>query len=287
MRRCVACATGLHGGDWRCPSCGFEPDDRGAFLSFCETEGIDGFDPDAFDRLASLEQASFWFRSRNRLIAWAVREYFPDAASLLEIGCGTGFVLAGLERDRPELRLAGAELYAGGLRHAAERTPSADFFQFDARDIPFEAEFDVVGAFDVLEHIDRDEDVLAGMHTAVAPGGGIVVTVPQHGWLWSASDDYAEHKRRYSRAELTSKVTRAGFSVRRATSFVSLLLPLMAASRLAERLSSRPYEPSREHQSAQRADAPLERIADAELWALQRGVNFPAGGSLLLIATRR
>ncbi len=287
MKRCVACAASFAGEDWRCPSCGFRPERRRRLLSFHEPEGIDGFDPDAFDRLAALEHASFWFRSRNRLIAWAVREYFPDAHSLLEIGCGTGFVLAGLERAQPTLRLAGAELHAGGLRHAAERAPSADFFQFDARNIPFDAEFDVLGAFDVLEHIDRDEDVLAGMHTAVAPGGGIVVTVPQHRWLWSAGDDYAEHKRRYSRAELMSKVARAGFITRRVTSFVSLLLPIMAASRIAERRSSRPYDPGREHQAASRADAPLEWIANAELQALKRGVNFPAGGSLLLIAARR
>jgi len=287
MKCCVECATQFESKGWRCPNCGFQPERRGGLLSFHEPEGIDGFDPDAFDRLAALEQASFWFRSRNRLIAWAVHEYFPNARSLLEVGCGTGFVLAGLERAYPALRLAGAELYAGGLCHASERAPSADLFQFDARNIPFDAEFDVVGAFDVLEHIDRDEDVLAEMHGAVAPGGGIVVTVPQHRWLWSSSEDYAEHKRRYSRAELTSKVARAGFNVRRVTSFVSLLLPLMAASRFAERLSSRSYNPGREHQVARRADAPLERISDSEYWALTRGVNFPVGGSLLLIAARR
>ena len=287
MKRCVACASNFGGETWRCPNCGFQPKRSDRVLSFREPEGIDGFDPDAFDRLAALEHVSFWFRSRNRLIGWAINEYFPGASSLLEIGCGTGFVLAGLEREYPALHLAGAELHSGGLRHAAERAVNAEFFQFDARDIPFEEEFDVVGAFDVLEHIDRDEDVLAEMHRATAPGGGIVVTVPQHAALWSASDDYAEHERRYSRSELTSKVTRAGFAIRRVTSFVSLLLPLMAISRLTERLSSRPYDPAREYDTARRADAALERIADAERWALTRGANFPVGGSLLLIASRR
>jgi SAM-dependent methyltransferase len=287
VKRCIACATTFDGNGWRCPSCGFEPNDRDGLPSFHEPEGIDGFDPAAFDRLASIEQASFWFRSRNRLIAWSVKEYFPRASSLLEIGCGTGFVLAGLEAAHPSLQLTGAELYAGGLRHAAARAPKADFLQFDARDIPYEKEFDVVGAFDVLEHVDRDEEVLAGMRQAVRSKGGILVTVPQHAWLWSANDDYAEHKRRYSRSELTSKVTRAGFDVRRVTSFVSLLLPMMALSRFAERVSRRPYDPGREHESARRADAPLERIADLELRLLKRGVNFPAGGSLLLVATRR
>jgi SAM-dependent methyltransferase len=287
MKRCVNCASSFAEAGWRCPNCGFAPERNGPILTFCEPDGLDGFDPRAFEHLAALEQASFWFRSRNRLIAWVVQEYFPQARSLLEIGCGTGFVLAGLHSALPQLRLAGAELHASGLAHAAARAPDVDFFQFDARDIPFDAEFDVVGAFDVLEHIDRDEDVLAGMRGAVAPGGGIVVTVPQHEWLWTAGDDYAEHKRRYSRKELVEKVTRAGFSVRRVTSFVSLLLPMMAASRLAERFSRRTYDPEREHEAAQRAGALLESVARLEQRLLRRGLNFPAGGSLLLIASRR
>jgi SAM-dependent methyltransferase len=286
VKRCLTCSRRFDGEAWRCPDCGFAPERREGILSFCEPEGADGFDPDAFDHLASLEQASFWFRSRNQLIAWAIGEHFSAARSMLEIGCGTGFVLAGLQRERPRLRLAGAELHAGGLRYAASRAPDADFYQLDARDIPFDAEFDVVGAFDVLEHVDRDEDVLAGMYEAAKPGGGIVLTVPQHQWLWSAADDYAEHKRRYSRGELAEKVTRAGFSVRRVTSFVSFLLPLMAASRLAEWARKRPYDPVREHQAAERADALLERVAMLEQHVIRGGVSLPAGGSLLLVAGR-
>jgi 2-polyprenyl-3-methyl-5-hydroxy-6-metoxy-1,4-benzoquinol methylase len=144
----------------------------------------------------------------------------------------------------------------------------------------------VVGAFDVLEHVDRDEDVLVGIYEALRPGGGIVVTVPQHAWLWSAADDYAEHKRRYSRAQLTDRVERAGFTIQRVTSFVSFLLPMMAASRLAERLRKQPYDPTREHEAAQRADALLERIAMGEQGLIRRGISFPAGGSLLLVAAR-
>jgi SAM-dependent methyltransferase len=287
VKRCIACTASFDGESWRCPRCGFEPARHGDVLSFCEPDGADGFDPQAFDRLATLERGSFWFRSRNELIAWALRTEFPSARSLLEIGCGTGFVLAGLERAAPQLRLAGAELHAGGLRHAAERAPAACFYQLDARAIPFDREFDVVGAFDVLEHIDDDERVLAGMRDATAPGGGIVVTVPQHEWLWSSADDYAEHKRRYSRRELTDKVARAGFAIRRVTSFVSLLLPLMAASRLAERFGRRRYDPSREHEAAQKIDAPLARVAELELRLLRAGVGLPFGGSLLLVASRR
>ena len=177
--------------------------------------------------------------------------------------------------------------HGGGYLHRWPRqrrstNKETQLFEFDARNIPFEDEFDVLGAFDVLEHVDRDEEVLAGMHRSLREGGGTPLAVPQHPWLWSASDDYAEHKRRYTRAELTSKVARAGFTVRRVTSFITLLLPLMVASRVAERLSRRSYDPDREFQAARRLDRALERVCDAERRLIMRGIDLPAGGSLTI-----
>ena len=221
----------------------------------------DGFDRAAFDRLAALEPGSFWFRSRNRLLIWTLQRYFPTARSLLEIGCGTGYVLAGLQRSQPRLRVVGGELHGEALRYAAERVPGAELLQMDARRVPFDSEFDVIGAFDVLEHIDDDKRVLGQLLTATKPGGGIILTVPQHPWLWSAFDEYGEHKRRYRRSELVAKVTAAGFEVQRVTSFVCLLLPGMALARLLARV--RRPDPFSELE-ASRFDRALERVLDLE-----------------------
>jgi SAM-dependent methyltransferase len=286
MRRCVQCGERFHDFTWCCPACGFAPIRLEGTLSFCQPNGVDGFDPEAFNRLVELEHASFWFRARSRLIQWALQRYFPNVRRLLEIGCGTGFVLEGLRDAFPSLSLAGGELHAAGLSHASTRVPTAELLQFDARNIPFADEFDVVGAFDVLEHIETDEQVLREMRTALKPGGGIVVTVPQHAWLWSATDEYAEHKRRYSRSELLSKITVAGFVVLRATSFVSLLLPAMVAMRLRTQLSKRPFDPDQEHAMARRGTTALEQIIDLERSLISRGIDLPLGGSLLVVATR-
>jgi ubiquinone/menaquinone biosynthesis C-methylase UbiE len=132
-----------------------------------------GFTREIFESLANLESRNFWFRSRNKLIAWAMARYFPHAKDVLEIGCGTGFVLSDLEALFPAMRLAGSDVQISGLARAARRIKSAALFQMDARRIPFEDEFDVIGAFDVLEHIKEDEQVLVQMHRAVKSGGGI------------------------------------------------------------------------------------------------------------------
>lgn len=78
----------------------------------------------------------------------------------------------------------------------------------------------MVGAFDVLEHIADDDRALKGLFDATTPGGGSILLVPQHAWLWSRTDVYARHIRRYSPRELVSKLERTGFRVTLETSFV-------------------------------------------------------------------
>lgn len=241
---------------------------------------------EAFERLAAVEDASFWFRGRNRLLLWALDAQFPSAGSMLEVGCGNGYVLAAIAASHPGLRVAGSDLSESALQRARARTPHATFVRADARKLPFDGEFDVVGAFDVLEHVDEDGAALTAIHGALAPGGGLIVTVPQHRWLWSETDRYSGHERRYSRRELVGKLEAAGFRVRVATSFVTLALPVMAASRAWQALSLSRFDPGRELTLPRGVDALLDRALRVEVAAIRRGVRLPAGGSLLVVAER-
>src|SRR5262249_46057186 len=146
-----------------------------------------GYDAKIFEELARLEDRSFWFRSRNRLLVELTRRVSRPGDRFLEIGCGTGYVLQALATECG-LAVTGSELFAEGLTFARRRLPNADFEVLDAREMPFAEEFDLAGAFDVLEHIDDDAGVLRGLHRALRPGGHLLVTVPQHTWLWSNAD---------------------------------------------------------------------------------------------------
>jgi SAM-dependent methyltransferase len=245
-----------------------------------------GFSPDFFAELFQQECGNYWFRSRNRLLIQTLQRFFPHAHSLLEIGCGTGFVLLGFHQAFPHLQLYGSELFNEGLVFANQRLPGITLLQMDARCISYEMEFDVIGAFDVLEHIQEDEGVLSQMFHAVKPGGGILITVPQHRFLWSVVDEHAFHKRRYSRRELVAKVERAGFRVIRTTSFVSLLLPLLVLSRLKRHITRANFNPLAEYNISKTLKDWLEKVLNFERAAIDRGISFPAGGSLLLIAIR-
>ena|ERR1043166_6201773 len=287
MKRCLACEAIFETADWTCPKCGYQPVLRDEIYQFTEgaPEADAGFKPEYFARLAEIEPSNFWFRARNELIQWALRKYFPDAKSFFEVGCGTGFVLAGIHQRFPRMRLTGSEIFADGLAIAKARVPNAELYQMDARRISFAGEFDVVGAFDVLEHVVQDEDVLVQMFNAVRSGGGLLLTVPQHRFLWSVTDEYAMHQRRYNRTELRAKLESAGFRIERITSFNSLLLPLMIWSRVG-RKRDHDFQPLREFEIEAALNKTLESILSFERLLIRTGASFPAGGSLLLVGRK-
>ena len=289
MKRCQRCEASFVAIDWRCPHCTHVPTIIGGFSAMAPelAEQGAGFRPEAFEQLASLEARNFWFGARNRLIIWMLEKYFPSMQRYMEIGCGTGFVLAGVAAAFPEAKLVGSEVFSVGLPYAASRVQKAELLQMDARRIPFTEEFDAIGAFDVLEHIVEDEAVLAAMLKALRPGGGVAITVPQHPWLWSTTDESACHVRRYKVGELREKAIRAGFTVVFETSFVSLLLPVMLASRLAMRRTREQTEAMPEMRLPPWLNRTFEFVMNTERHLIQRGIRFGWGGSRLLIARKK
>jgi SAM-dependent methyltransferase len=286
MRRCLACMARFDGEAWACPSCDAAPRVVDGVPIFAPelAAGSGGDAAYLYADLAAAEERHFWFQARQRLILRALRRHFPRAGRLLEIGCGTGFILAGVRREFPGIVLAGSDSRTEGLAFAAARLPGVELLQMDARHIPFRAEFDVIGAFDVIEHIDDDEAALAEMREAVRPGGGIVLTVPQHPWLWSEVDAFSHHKRRYTRNELLAKLHRVGFQPARVTSFCSVVLPLLAAARLRSRLSPRAFDPAAELRISDLANGVGKAASYVEDAVTSLGVGLPAGGSLLVVA---
>ena len=101
------------------------------------------------------------------------------------------------------MTVTGADIFTKGLIFAEERLQGrVHFLQTNTLDLPFLKKFDVIGAFDVIEHIDDDVAALKEIHKALKPDGGILMMVPRHMFLWSALDTTAHHKHRYSGVEL-------------------------------------------------------------------------------------
>jgi SAM-dependent methyltransferase len=249
--------------------------------------GGGGFKSSYFSELARLEDGNFWFQSRNKLILWSLGEYCRNFQSLLEIGCGTGYVLSGISKLFPNATLHGSEIFTAGLGFAAAKLPLVNFMQMDGRNIPFDEEFDVIGAFDVLEHIEEDERTLEQMHAALKPRGIMLITVPQHAWLWSPIDEYACHVRRYTASNLHKKIENAGFEIVRSTSFITTLLPAMMISRFFQKkFQDKTFDPSSELKINPFINYFFNKILNFELYMIRKGIDFPMGGSRLVVAIK-
>lgn len=243
---------------------------------------VTSYDRDVYEQLAAVEEGSFWFRSRNALIVWAIQQYAPAGWSqLLEVGCGTGYVLREIRRAFPAVELSGSDFFEEGLTFARARVPNARLERLDVLDMPYRDAFDVVGAFDVIEHIGDDRGALRGIRQAVRPGGLVLLTVPQHPALWSPQDVAAHHVRRYAAEGLHRKVREAGLNIVRTTSFVSLLLPAMYVTRRMPQRTT-----VSDLQRPRIVDAGLAGVMALERAAIRAGVSWPAGGSRLVVARR-
>lgn len=287
MKRCLSCGAIFSSAKTACHTCGWQPEIQDGVAAYAPelAQKGGGFKPSYFADLIQLEAGHFWFRTRNRLVIWALEKYCAGFKSFLEIGCGTGYVLSGIGTSYPSVKLCGSEIFTAGLLFAKKRLPAVEFLQMDARNIPFAEEFDVIGAFDVLEHIEDDEKVLRQMHVALKPRGYILITVPQHAWMWSPVDDYACHVRRYSSGELHEKIKGAGFEIIRSTSFVSSLLPVMWLSRFLQR-GTREVDIAAELKISSWLNRLFEFLLNFEIVLIKYGINFIAGGSRLVVARK-
>ena len=137
------------------------------------------YDQAYFEPLFAIEDRHFWFRARNRVIATVVGQITANLVPgyrVLEVGCGTGNnVLRVLEKGCKNGVVIGMDLFAEGLQYAQERT-SCLLVQGDIQSPPFSIQFDMIGLFDMLEHLPDDMRVLHHLHTMLATQQGKVRT---------------------------------------------------------------------------------------------------------------
>ena len=128
-----------------------------------------------------------------------------DAASVLEIGCGLGAMGARLARHD----YVGVEPDEVSRTVARSRLPRVVASLDEVED---GREFDLVCAFEVLEHLSDDHAQLRGWARRVAPGGALLLSVPADPARWGAWDVLAGHRRRYAPDALAAMLADAGLA---------------------------------------------------------------------------
>lgn len=181
MKRCLKCQTKFNSNSWSCPTCDWCPEYKQKTIKFADhiQAQNESFNPDWFLSLTKLEEGNLWFQSRNKLLQYLFHKLFQFKANYLEIGCGTGFVLKMVEENFPNWTINASEAHSEGLDFTQKRLRNlSNLFQIDALDIPFSEEFDVIGAFDVAEHIEDDLAAIQQINSAFKIRGYLILSVP-------------------------------------------------------------------------------------------------------------
>jgi SAM-dependent methyltransferase len=241
---------------------------------------------EVYAALADVEDEHWWFRGRRSIAAQILRRLdLPADATILEVGSGTGGNLAMLSQFG---RLSAMELDAEARFLSDRRGIVKAEEGILPHRIPFgNRRFDLITAFDVLEHVEEDFETLVALRARLQPRGKLLITVPAFPFLWSAHDESHHHKRRYRLKPIIRLVERAGYRVLLANHCNFWLFPLVAAVRLRDRFARAPQANGIGLSIPPR---PLNRLLQMIFLSeryLYGMVRLPFGVSIVLLAQRR
>jgi len=236
-----------------------------------------------YQQMAELDDRHWWYRARRRILAELIRREvrLPADGRILEIGCGTGHNLQmlsgfghvdGLELDDEAAALSEKRLGRGIIRSPL---PELDGVSND---------YDLIGAFDVIEHIEDDRAALAAIATKLKPGGKFMMTVPAHPWMWTAHDVANHHKRRYSKRSLRALVEGSPMRLQKIGYFNSLLFPVAVAERTVSKLRGK--DDGDVSLPPALLNRTLEAVFASERYLVGR-LPLPPGLSLFAVASAR
>jgi len=245
--------------------------------------GVEAVLYEDFDRL---EDTHWWFSGRRAVVREVLLRKLPRRSGLevLDVGCGTGGMLVML---RELGSVSGIDTSEAALRHARERLGPAVPLSAGALPdgLPAGQSYDLVTAFDVIEHIPDAPAALRAIRGALRPGGALACTVPAYQFLWSRHDDLNHHQRRYTRALLARHLEEGGFRMAWSSYFNTLLFPPIAAVRLARKLV--PERGEAAASDLKETPGPLNKVLEA-LFSAERLVvpraPLPFGVSLIALA---
>lgn len=230
---CPSCAKNLKfaENEFLCPACNISYKIKKGIISFTGDSGeTNNFDGRLCAYLLEMEKKHFWHTGRKEII-WQILNFFTkekvNNLEMLEIGCGNGNILHYLKTKG--VNIEGADTSLPALNFCKKRA-DVPLYQIDGKKqtLPFLSErYDIVGLFDVLEHIEKDQLFLNEVFRICKTGGKIIITVPASKYLWSYFDIISGHERRYSANDLSVKLEKAGFKTEKISYYMFFLFPLV------------------------------------------------------------
>jgi len=213
-----------------------------------------------------------------------------SGARVLDAAVGLGQLARRLQRQG--LRVFGIDTAFDAVLHV-RKTTAIPVVLGDLTRLPFhDRAFDGVTTGETLEHLDNDAGAVREISRVMKIGGVCVATVPALRSLWSASDDYYEHRRRYAREELSALFRAPGLSVEKARYWgfpVVLAYDTLFLLPMNKRRARRAIDGDAALESVARAGRSWFLVAAVRaFFAIDRIFSFvPFGPGVLLVAKKQ
>lgn len=237
-----------------------------------------------YEKYFELEKDNWWFRTRRNMIWWLIKEYnIRDKDKILDYGCGSGFLVGKMQEGG--LNAYGVDISQEAIQMGVSRGVKNLYALGSIKSDFDDNYFDMILAMDVVEHIEKDTEVIKELKRLLKPEGHLVIMVPAYQWMWGVQDEVAHHFRRYSMSSISKLAKSAGLNIVRKSYFNTFLFPPVAAVRLASRffkLKNRESDFDINHSFMNKL---LYGIFNFE-FKLLKHINFPFGVSILLVLNK-
>jgi SAM-dependent methyltransferase len=224
---------------------------------------------------SSLDHPDYWwYRARAGLLQTTLEGFLGNPDVALDVGSADGPSVGWMRGAHIQITM---DINPEGLVPGEGVCGSA-------LALPFADEsFDVVSAFDVVEHCEPESQALDELTRVLRPGGRLLLSVPAYQWAWSDHDVRAGHYRRYTKRRLVSAVNRTGVETRRVTYGFCSMFPFFVAERLARQVKR--GDAQRLTAVPKTLERALMRLARLDQRLLARR-DLPFGSSVFLAAVK-
>ena len=234
-----------------------------------------------YAKMRQAEDHYWWFVSRRRLALALLEKYAPGSRTVLDLGSGTGALLADLQKTK---RAIGLDFSPIAVRFCKERG-LVNLLVGNAERPPFrQGSLDAVVSLDTLEHVKDHEGAVAGIARSLKPGGVLVLNVPAFRWLWGPHDVALMHHRRYTKRQVRDLLAEHGLKVQKLSYSVFLLFPVVVLIRILDKFRWGPAKVSLPRVSPP-SNRFLVKLQDMEArWVA--AASLPWGSSVVAVARK-
>jgi len=188
------------------------------------------------ESLKEADNTHYWYKARTNLILNLLAESlggYNKNFKILDIGCGTGI--------ETEIYKKFGEVYAMDKDDKIAvylKNKNVNFILADVENCELEnGRYDCICGFDILEHLEKDENAVRKIYSSLKKGGYFLFTVPAFNFLFGPHDVVTGHKRRYTKKSIIRLLKNSGFTIKKISYWNSILFPFIAIIRIYQKIS--------------------------------------------------